>query len=91
MIGGVQAFSPGYFKGSIDEPRMRNRALSDTEITHLYNSNLSSKDDHREYVVNYTGVNSTWPNGMYKYGWKTITSGYPEGLIDINGAGIVST
>ena len=78
----------GYFSWSIDEPRIYNRALTSWEVEHLYTSNLSSKSDHREYVVDYTWV---WSRsyGTHLYGREAISNG--DGLIDMDSNSIQST
>lgn len=66
-------YVPGtWFNGYIDDVKIYNRELSADDIQHLYNSNFSAKSDHREYVVNYTGVN-TRANGTYTYGYTAST------------------
>lgn len=71
---------------NMDEIRVYNRAINSTgEIDSIYNSNLSAKADHREYVKNYTWIYS-WPYGDYNYTFEYADSdnNWGEIIRDLN-------
>ncbi len=72
-IGAAWSTSEASADMVMDEIRIYNRELTNGEIENLYNSNLSSKSDHREYVVNYTGVQSRQAQTKYIYGFNTTS------------------
>gem|GEM_PF-6143847 len=70
------------FDGLMDEPRIYNRPLSSGEIYNLYMSNLSAKNDHREYTITYTGVDD-WLYGTHIYGFAdSITDRYAMATVN---------
>ena len=59
-------YTNSQMNGYIDEVRIYDIALSNWDIDMIYRSNLSSKPDHREYVVDYTGV-GWWSIGTHTF------------------------
>ncbi|MFZ2912556.1 MAG: LamG domain-containing protein, partial [Candidatus Absconditicoccaceae bacterium] len=72
-----------FFRGTIDEPRIYNRALSQQEIYQLYRSNLSAIDTGKWlYSSNYTCV-ITGGNHIYSGYVSDLSSNY-SGIVRTN-------
>lgn len=62
LVGGLDAAI--LMDGTIDEPRIYNRALTSGEVTNLYNSNLAKYATNKWlFSINMSGIN----DGSYRY------------------------
>jgi hypothetical protein len=69
-IGTLGAFNTFYFPGSIDEVRMYNRALSQQEVTNLYNQKATTLGKANTTTLS-TGLVGYWPLDGATTNWAT--------------------